>query len=185
MKTNDEPDAVEGPERPADPIEAIRWERDRLLEAVHMPYAASNGTRYRVGTAMRAITAELVSLRTMLNARAEPAAQAAQAPVVPPPPPQEQDAEEMAKHLAEKHGIAYPVELGGLASWILAVVGARIQTIRERDAAQATAERLRAALEGIMDQVGTDENESDWHGTLGVIVIRKLARRALEGVKGI
>jgi hypothetical protein len=59
---------------------------------------------------------------------------------------QEQDAEEMAKHLAEKHGIAYPVELGGLASWILAVVGARNQTIRERDAAQATAERLRAAL---------------------------------------
>jgi hypothetical protein len=79
--------------------------------------------------------------------RAKPTAQAAaEAHPRPAASAQEQDAEEMAKHLAEKHGIAYPVELGGLASWILAVVGARNQTIRERDAAQATAERLRAAL---------------------------------------
>jgi hypothetical protein len=71
---------------------------------------------------------------------------------------QEQDAEEMAKHLAEKHGIAYPVELGGLASWILAVVGARNQTIRERDAAQATAERLRAALQMAADAYDAGPN---------------------------
>jgi hypothetical protein len=100
-------------------------------------------------------------LAGLLDARAEPAAQAATvAPSLAPGPSphQEQDAEEMAKHLAEKHGIAYPVELGGLASWILAVVGARNQTIRERDAAQATAERLRAALQMAADAYDAGPN---------------------------
>jgi hypothetical protein len=80
----------------------------------------------------------------------------------PPLAHQEQDAEEMAKHLAEKHGIAYPVELGGLASWILAVVGARNQTIRERDAAQATAERLRAALVSVKLAIETNATDTIW-----------------------